>query len=287
VDFNARWITAYRNYVLAVSRSESGTFQILRVPDTWGAFYELTASLYGGVHPDYGSLYTVHDSQIVFSPGYFVKPDGDLELDILAFNGSLLSHYARISHAPNTGTTGAPTSAGLFVWRGELVYYALAGASQQIFKIVKDGQVIDLPDLAASVSGLTSPIAASLGGEIVATADDGSEGVHHLGAGSLSDGYYVSSRLDFDLPGEQKRLNHITVLLDRAASDFKIVVKYRTDDNTSWTTATTANNTTRAAATNLDVAFYTLQLRVDLDDDTGNDEDIRITTVSVTYTAGR
>ena len=87
-------------------------------------------------------------------------------------------------------------------------------------------------------------------------------------------------------PGRQKRLERITVLLSGAASNFKPTIKYRVDDTTSWTTATTGNNSRRVSVGGLGVDFYTLQVQVLLDDDTGNDEDIRIEAISVLYSVG-
>jgi hypothetical protein len=68
-----------------------------------------------------------------------------------------------------------------------------------------------------------------------------------------------SSILDVGYPNCKKRLDRIAVLLDGAAVDVY------------------------AAAAADAGEFYTLQLRVDLDDDTGDDEDIAIAAVSVTY----
>jgi len=111
------------------------------------------------------------------------------------------------------------------------------------------------------------------------------EGIYHLPtSGSLQDGYLITSRLDMDCPGRQKRLLRLTVLLDGAAVDFDVIIKYRTDDTAAWTTAVTSDDTTRVTVDiTTAVTFYTLQVRVDLDDDTGNDEDIRIGAVSVLY----
>ena len=51
-----------------------------------------------------------------------------------------------------------------------------------------------------------------------------------------------------------------------------------------WTDAGTDSNTLRASVNDLTDSFYTVQLRITLDDDTGNDEDIRIDAISVIYT---
>ena len=75
-------------------------------------------------------------------------------------------------------------------------------------------------------------------------------------------------------------------MLDGAASSFQIKLYYRTEDTAAWTQAgSTADNTQRAAAENLAVEFYQLQVKVELDDDTGNNEDIAIEKIAVTYSA--
>ena len=59
------------------------------------------------------------------------------------------------------------------------------------------------------------------------------------------------------------------------------------DDETNWTLATTGNNTRRVSIDNLGVGFYTLQIRVDLDDDTqAQDQDTRILALSAIYSEG-
>jgi len=283
LDFDVRWMAGFRSYLLAFARALDGTWQLLRIPnDSAQTFDEITAVPCGGVHPDYGCLFTIFGDQVYWSPGYYVDASGDVVLDVLCFTGSRVESVCTITHAPNTGGSGVPDSAGFLVWRGRLVYYALEGTAQ-IFKMLVGRQFVDVAPLTATVSAI-HPIAASLGGEMLVTAKASNEGVHHLGAGSLSDGYVVSSYLDMGHPGEEKRLERLTVVLDGAASDFKVVVKYRVNDTTSWTTATTGNNTRVVSVGSLGVEFYTLQIRVDLDDDTGGHEDVRITGISAIYT---
>jgi hypothetical protein len=97
------------------------------------------------------------------------------------------------------------------------------------------------------------------------------------------------------MPARQKRLNHITVHTDvDAAADtgFKILIKYRTDDNChdgdddNWTTSVTANSTPRAVTAEIGVEFYLLQVRVDVDDDSGNNLDRKIEAITIDYSAG-
>ena len=85
-------------------------------------------------------------------------------------------------------------------------------------------------------------------------------------------------------PGRQKRLSQIAAWLSDAAAGFGCKIEYRTDDTAAWTDAGTDSNTRRAVVSDLSDHFYALQLKLTLDDDTGNDEDIRIEALSVIYT---
>ena len=167
----------------------------------------------------------------------------------------------------------------------KLIYYALSGATNQTFKALLGESFVDYaPGATLSVSGI-SPVAGALGNQLVVTGKDGAtEGVHRTGAVDHQDGYLITSKLTFDQPGRTKRLERITAILSGADTDFKVILKYRTDDTTGWTTASTANNTRIATVGALGVSFYTLQVRVDLDDDSGNDNDIRLESLSVIYT---
>ena len=76
-------------------------------------------------------------------------------------------------------------------------------------------------------------------------------------------------------------------MLDGNKTDFKVLVRYRKDDESSWTVATTGNNTQTVIIGGLDVDFYKLQVRVTLTDDTGYNQDIRISAINVTVSEPR
>jgi hypothetical protein len=189
-------------------------------------------------------------------------------------------HVCEIRHDPNAGGSGFPAAAGLLSWRGELLYYALEGTAQT-FKVLRGSEFAEFPTLSATAS--TQPFAGVFGGHLVATADDTNEGVHYLQDATASDGFLVTSRLDMDRPGKQKRLSQIAVVLSEAVASFGCKIEYRTDDTAACTDAGTDTNTRRAVASGLSDTFYMLQLRITLDDDTGNNEDVRIDALSVLY----
>ena len=174
-----------------------------------------------------------------------------------------------------------PAGAGLLAWREHLVYYALEGTSQRFKLLVGDG-FIDLPSLTATAT--PKPIAANLGGQIVTNADNTTEGIHHLGAGSRYDGHVVSSWLHMDHPGREKLLHRITLMLDDSLASFQAIVKYRVNDATSWTSAKTTAASRRIVTADLNTSFYNLQIRAEIDDNTGNNKDYRIAALSALYT---
>jgi hypothetical protein len=231
---------------------------------------------------DQSCLFMVHNDELYFSS--FDYPTPALQVvDLYKFNGSQVQHVA---HHENTTASHYSTMAGLLTWHGEIILYELStGSSQtQTFKILTGENFTTLTTISADAAGIT-PLAFSQGANLILVADPaGNEGVYYASRARLANGNVVTAWFDAGRPALPKRLERVTVSLDSAASDFKVVIKYRVDDETSWTTETTQNNTRRAAVTDLGVSFYRLQLRIELDDDTsGGNQDIRITSVSALY----
>ena len=138
----------------------------------------------------------------------------------------------------------------------------------------------------SSLSGVLPTLAAvyNAGGDLIIICEDGSsnEGFKHT-LGRM-DGHVITSRMDMGQPGRVKTLHNITAMLDAAADDFFIKLYYRTEDTAAWTQAgATAENTLRAAAEDLDVEFYQLQVKVELDDDTAANTDVAIEKIGITY----
>lgn len=285
-NFYPLFMTAFRGYLLIVAVQDTGAIHFYRLSQSASGsnpnvLQELAKT--PGTLTDYGThgcLFALHNDQLYFSPGPYTNPDATKVLDIYSFNGSQIKRIAQLPAA-----TASPNAAGLVHWRGELIFYAPASSGTQNYKMLIGNQFVDAVPGTINVTGL-SALAANLGNELVTTGLDGSsnEGIHHAGAANLQDGYLLSSWLDLGSPGALKRLESITVLLTGKKADFKVLLKYRTDDNTGWTTAATGNNTRRPHVANLGVEFYQLQLRIDLDDDSSpGDEDIRITAISASY----
>lgn len=297
---NVLFATPYRSYLLLVALGTDGTLSIYQLYSA-GALatiatqrnlpYSTTAA---------ANLFAPHNDRIYFIPnGYYALDNGNYAVDVYAFNGTWISFVDQVEL-----TTTVPANIGLLSWqRNQLVLYALydsvglADATHH-FKILTGSRFTALPDLTDGAINV-SPIAANLTGQLLVTTDndDGQGtadvGFHTLGAGSvqasggLYDGWIQTSYLDMDHPGKEKRLNRITAILDGAASSFKVLLKYRLDDNAGWTTAVTADNTRRPVYTfagPLAPSFHVMQLRLDIDDDTGNNEDFRLQALSIVYT---
>ena len=102
----------------------------------------------------------------------------------------------------------------------------------------------------------------------------------------MADGVYTTSWLDMSHPARSKRLEKIFITLSDKAASFQTVVKYRKNDETSWTTIDTQANTTMFTKSDLGIHYYKIQFQITLDDNTGNNEDIRIDAISAIYTLG-
>jgi hypothetical protein len=275
----------YRGYLCILAQLQTGGIGIYRVSiPTHNAFHEITR-VYAPIDTlAYNAAISVlHDDTIYFSPGPRETPDGTYTVDVYAFNGSQVEKVAQIPDA-------APYSQaqGLLSWNGELVYWSLFQTTAKFLVLAGDAFTEFAPSSAMNASGFNA-LAGVLAGDLVVTGKNpaGTHGLYHAGADTFQDGYMVTSRLDMGHPGTQKVLHRLTVLLDEAVEDFNVVIKYRVNDATTWTTATTKSETKRVTVDDLGVSFYTLEVRVDLDDDTGaGDQDVRILALSAVYSEG-
>ena len=299
-DLQVVYMAGIKEYLAVVTIDPTGNLIIHKLDPTTAPTKVLDelGSLDFGTPSTNGAFFVTVGDNIYLSPGSQLMPDDQVEIPIYRFNGSrendaIISHVTTLVLETGTGYGAgytADTSVGLLNWRGRLVLYTLPNPSgsavtHTLHVLTGDG----FTTLATTTcsAAMTTPIAVTAGGEIIVGNEDGGSehGFKHFGnSGGLQDGYLQTSYLDMGSPGKEKRLNRISVILNDEATGFKIVIKYRTDDTTSWTTATTANGTRHAT---IDITapntFYTIQLKIELDDDTGNNEDIRIDALSVIY----
>jgi hypothetical protein len=284
-DMDVHYLAPYKGYLLVVARANDGTLHLYRLPTRNAQGLAPLASILGGTGNmnTLGSFFAIAHDKVWLSPGYRTNTDGTLTVPIYAFNGTNVQLVTLIENID----VGSYYSMGFLPWRDELLFVALdnaASSCDQTFKILLNNKFTDLDVISVEASGAFAPLAFSSAEHLVLTANPSStEKFYYTQASALQDGYWISSKLDMGQPGRPKRLEAITVQLTDAATDFDILIKYRIDDATSWTTAATDTNTMRATSGTIGSDFYTLQIRIDLDDDTSNNEDIRIESVSVLY----
>ena len=290
---DVRWICAYKQYICVIARSGDGTFQILRLPDLQPlTMHQLATTQYttGQLETDTWSFnFVVHDDYLYLVPGYYTRQSTLFQSILYRFNGSYLE--------PITEHTWAQ-SGHLMPWRGRLLHAMNKNGRHRLDALTGDKwNRIMAPHNDQLGRTYSYPKEWNLGENFVGTMTDGSANVvlRYIGGTDLHDGYFISSVYDLGLPARQKRLNHITVhtnVQSDADTDFKIIVKYRIDDychrgvDDNWTTAVTANGTPRAVTGELGVEFYILQIRIDVDDDSGNNCDRQIEAITIDYSAG-
>jgi hypothetical protein len=290
---DVRWLCAYKQYLCLVTRSGDGTFQILRLPDLSPlTTHQLATTLHtsGILETSKWSLnFALHDDYLYLIPGYYTRQTSGETGVLHRFNGTFLERLTRT-------TWDQPVR--LVPWRGRLLAVQTYQGHHYVDQLIDREWVRLLNSHSDQANHLYSyPKVWNLGEELVCTMLDTEDApaLRHVGKGTLADGYLITSAYDFGLPARQKRLNHITVHTDIESdsdTDFKIVVKYRTDDNThrgtgdNWTTAVTANGTPRAVTAELGTEFYLLQIRADVDDDSGNNLDRKIEAITVDYSVG-
>jgi hypothetical protein len=284
IDLDIRYATPFHQYFALISRADDGTLSLLRLPDVNPLIvHEVAALLNATGREPYatpftdGSLYATHRDRVYFTSGWYV-PDDSTTLDVYAFNGSRIEHVAQLRDLPTYANTRA---AGLDVWHDELVFWYVRTDTnnQQIRMLVGDGFVTFCEQTApASDYSCLYP----LNGELILVAKSGSTEGFYKTSGK-QDGYLISSWLDFGHPAKTKRLDRLECHVDTADADLDIILKYRADDATAWTTAATCTDTKIPSADPSGVEFKRLQLRVDIDDDSGSDLDVAIETLSCLY----
>ena len=287
-----QFLTPYRTQLYGYARDAGGRSFVVKLnPSPFASNPELETEAEipdtgGGL--DTSLPYAQFQNELFFVPGVHTSPDGETDIPLYSYR---YSTAGEVDHITTVHIADSDPIVYLVPHRAQLLmglFLQDDANSAHIFKLAfPGGGVADCIPATGDAYNSIEIVAASCYGHLVFTGDDNSdEGIYHLGPDTgFQDGYVQSSYLDMGHPGRQKRLNRISVLLDGYATDFKVIIKYRTDDTAGWTTLVTGNGEGRVSADiTTPTTFYQLQLRIDLDDDTGNDEYIRIEAISVTYT---
>ena len=270
----------FRGYLLLIAQYQTGEIVLYRITQpTASEFYqvgqiEAPSSGYAYI----SAIHALHNDYVYFSPGPRALPNSTYVADLYRFNSSYIEPAGQI---PNVNPFGQ--TMGLMQWNKELVYWSLLNTTDKIMLMADDGFLEFAPGTLDATSIV--PLAANLAGQMIITSKSGAtQGIQHAGPDTFQDGYIVTSKLDMSHPGKRKRLDVITVITNANDADLDIIIKYRADDTAAWTTALTSTNTTVNQATEIGTWFTTMQIRVDIDDDSGDDMDVRIEAISVIYT---
>jgi hypothetical protein len=282
VALDIRYMAAYRHFLVLIAAGMDGSITLYRLPDLNPQTLhtlaiipgdgKLTGSTFG---TSYGSTFFLHDDKIFFVLGRYLNASGeDYNYNIYAFNGTWIEHLGTVSGATYIG--------GFLRWKGRLLLHHF-DTDKHYLQVFMGNRFTQFTEL--DVPNTPAAPALSLGSELfLLNNNGGTYTLYRAGSSDYEDCSMETSYLDMGHPGKEKRLERITALLDGAASDVTITLKYRTDDTASWTTAGTATDSKRASVGSLAVSFYTIQLRVEIAESSGDAEDIGLQTLSVIYT---
>jgi hypothetical protein len=280
-DFTPLYATPFKGYLLVVAHHDDGRLSLYRVSIPTATYFQELATIYNARVNllDAGSLFAVHDDTLYFSPGP-QDSSGEHTVEIFTYDGTVLEKHCEftVDTAVGSGT------AGFLTWQSKLIYYVLTESSPRFYALTGKHFTSYVPASLDFSSLTTLPIAKGLNDAILVTAHETSQGIYYATFDTRQDGHLITSRMDFGHPGRQKRLERLTAIVDGAVSSFDVRIKYRTDDTTDWTTLIGEDNTRTITSGGIGVDFYTLQVRIELDDDTGNHEDIAIEAISIIYT---
>ena len=293
--FTWDFLTGYRGYLYGIARNSVGTRLVVQVDSAEAATpsFQVMAELHDtGIEPAKGCAYCQFGNYLYFMPGIMTSNIPGL--------GSVPTETAYASiYRYRFSTSGSLELVAtiecepddyfyLLPWRGYLLAAKLreeAATTIVFYNIHEDGGVSQAIPFTGNTDDADVIVHSTHGYLLITASVNDVQGAYYAGHNTgLQDAYVVTSRLDMGYPGKEKRLDRLTVHLDGAVADFDVIIKYRTEENTSWTTALTEAASRLVTIGDLGVSFHALQIRVDLDDDTGNDCDYRINAISVTYT---
>jgi hypothetical protein len=281
-------IFPYREFLCVIGRLADGVLGVYRIPDVFiqtshqiGVIPDATARYASGTARSAGSPFAQIGEYVYMLTGYLNPIETGL-MQLYSFDGAHIRYVGDLDGIPARSSCRA---LGLLPWHGRLCCFALASSgTAHYLKMLQRDRFIDFAPLSGTLVTLSAVY--EVGGDLVLIAEDGAGNEGFYYTEGLSDGWVTTTYLDMGQPGRLKTLHSITAHMSDQADDFFVKLYYRVDDTAAWTQAgTTQEQTIRPTAEDLDTEFYVLQIKVELDDDTGNDEDIAIEKISVTYSA--
>jgi hypothetical protein len=306
VDLTILYAAPFAQYLALLGKRADGALNLYRLyPDYTPSLDHLLPIAATGDYPDNAKPCLIHNGALLLTTGEHTAPDGWRTFPLFRFTGQTL---ALLDNAPTTlgtvepwtvgstaiggpayissGSTSLTETLALLTWRTYALLASIAGGSTQL-RITADSGFITFPNPStSSPSEDYLPLCTVAGDHLVLLSADTSdnEGLYHTTPTTYhSPATFTTARLDFNQPGRQKRINRLTALLSDAHADVTITLEYRTDDATSWTTATSAANSRRVSVDLDDVQAYTMQVRLTLTD-TG-DHAVDLLDLEVDYSA--
>jgi hypothetical protein len=284
---NPKFMAPFRQYLTVVCTGDDDSVHIHRLPDWQAHAFHQLGRLPCTPFPasNLGCPYALFEDKIWILTGQQAQSDGTFIIECYAFDGSQIRRAAVVTDLADYQTA---VTCGLLVYNNRLLFHwGQVGKTYHHFHaLVGDRFLPWAPLTGLNAEGSVKPFAAALSDFLICVSSD-TDGttpkIQVARRDQLQDGYVVTSRLDMGYPGRKKRLEQITVTLDGADADFDVKIYYRVDDASAWTLDTTAAGSRLAQALKIGAEFYLLQVRVDLVDGSGDDLDIGIEAVNVTY----
>jgi hypothetical protein len=286
-DYTPLYAAPFKGYLLIVGLHADARISIYRLSIPSATHLHEMAYFCGPTKYilDTGSSFAIHADALFFTlgPNDGVPASGEHTAEVFYFDGSKLQKFCDFVETVEVGSG----TAGLLTWEDKLIYYVMTGSDAR-FRAMTGRTFTRYAPAAMEFTNLNiASVAESINEAMIVTAHDAEDdqGIHYATKENRFDGHWDTAWLDFGHPGKTKRLETLTVLMDDAAANYEVFIHYRIDDESSWTTSVDAADGSKIVqATSIGVDFTLLQVRVEIDDSTGNDLDIGIEALSVIYT---
>jgi len=278
-DLTSLDMLPFHQFLLYMVAAEGGWINLNRVTDTTvDVFHDLTTvqGVTGVINPNSGVAGI--PAVVVGDVVYFLSGNFDslnkTRWSVFGFDGRSVEH---IAYLPLVDVNFK--SVGLHVWREQLILHI----DQKIYMLHGGAFTVWTESLAVDAPLYVNTKAYRLGDELcVVATSDSNEGFYHTGTG-LMDGYVESSWLPMNTPSLEKQLHGIAVVLDSSSSSVTVTIKYRADFSDTWITAVSAADSRLIRVDNIRAAFYWLQVRVEIADESLAGVDVAIVSLGISY----
>ena len=237
------YLTGYRGYLYGLATLCDGRRVIVQVDSAEATTpsFQIMAELHDiGIEHDKGCTYIQHENYLYFMPGlHTTYIDGAVPTEP-AFANIYRYRFSSAGTIELVATldTNPYNYFYLLNWNGHLLLaelYEYATAALAFHKVHTEGAGMSMSiPRTADTEGLEVFAHSSHACIIVTSTLDTDEGFYQIGPDTgYQDGYLETSWLDMDHLGKVKRLDTLTVHMDNAETNFKVLIKYRVDEDTS------------------------------------------------------